>query len=128
MDVLYQKLNILLDIICNSFCKHFKNKIAQIYASFPGSASICNVDFPVVHHPCTIFKPASLIEVSKLILLSLNKTSELDPVCTFLQKSCLHVLIVPITKIINLSLSSGVFSSHFKYAHVTPFLIIKIFI
>ena len=90
--------------LCNSFSKHFKDKITQIHASFPVSASSCNIDFPVVHHPCTVFKPASLTEVAKLILSSPNKSCELDPIPTFLLKSCLHTLIVPITKIINLSL------------------------
>jgi len=78
--------------------------------------------FPVVHLPCTVFKPAPIPEVSKLILSPLNKSCELDHIPTFLLKTCLHTLIVPITKIINLSLSSGVFSSHFKHAHVTPLL------
>ena len=35
---------------------------------------------------------------------------------------CLHALIVSITKITHLSLSSEVFSSHFKHAHVIPLL------
>ena len=80
---------------------HFKDMITQIHASFPVSASSCNIDFPVVHHPCTVFKPASLTEVSKLILSSPNKSCELDPIPTFLLKSCLHIIIAPITKIIN---------------------------
>jgi len=76
----------------NSFSKHFKDKITQIHASFPFSASSCNIDFPVVHHPYTVFKPASLTEVSKLILSYPNKSCELDPITTFLLKSCLHTL------------------------------------
>ena len=86
--------------LCFYFSKHFKDKINQIHASFPVSASSCNIDFPVVHHSCTVFKPASLTEVSKLILSSPNMSCELDPIPTFLLKSYLHKLIVPITKII----------------------------
>ena len=67
-----------------------------------------------------MLKPASLSEVSKLILSSPNKSCELDHIPTL--KSCLHTLIVPITKIIHLSLGCGVFPSHFKHAHVIPFL------
>ena len=37
-------------------------------------------------------------------------------------KSYIHTLVVPITKIINLSLSFGVFPSHFKHAHLIPLL------
>jgi len=104
----------------NSLSKRFKDKITKIHASFPVSASSCNIDFPVVHDPCIVFKPASLTEVSKLILSFHNVSCELDPIPTFLLKSCLHTLIVPNTKIIYLSLSSGVFPSHFKHTHVIP--------
>ena len=74
---------------------------------FPRRCSSCKI-------PCTAFKPASLTEVSKLILSSPNKSRELDPIPTFLLKSCLHTLFIPITKIIHLSLCSGVFPSQFK--------------
>ena len=107
-----------INSLCNSFSKHFKDNITEIHVSFPVSASIFNIDFPVIHHPCTVFKPSSLTEVSKLILWSLNKSCQLDLIPTFLLKSCLHALIVPITKIINWSLSSRVFPPHFK----SPFL------
>ena len=80
----------------------------------------CNIDFPVVHQLCTVLKPTSLTEISKLISSSPNKSCELDPIPTFLLKYCLHTLFVPITKIMNLSLSSGVFPSHFKHGHVIP--------
>ena len=74
----------------NSFSKHFMDKITQIHASFPVSTSSCNIDFPVLHHPCKVFKPASHTEVSKIILSSPDKSCELDPIPTFLLKSCLH--------------------------------------
>jgi len=106
----------------NSFSKHFKDNITQIHASFPDSASSCNIDFPVIHHPCTVFKSTSLTEVSKLILSSRNKSCELDPIPTFLLNSCLHTLIVPITMIKNSSLSCEVFPFNFKHAHVIPLL------
>ena len=56
--------------LCNSLSKHFKDKLTEIHASFSGSISSCNVVFPVVHHPCIVFKPVSLTEVSKMILSS----------------------------------------------------------
>jgi len=107
---------------CNSFLKHFKDKITQIHVSFLVSVSSCNIDFLVVHQSCRVFKPASLTEVSKLILSSPKKSCELDPILIFLLKSCLHTLIVPISKIINVSLSSGVFPSHFKHDYVIALL------
>ena len=96
----------------NSFSKHFKDKITKFML-------LSQVLLPVV---ILIFQlyitraqfPASLTEVAKLILSSPNKSCELDPILTFPLKSCLHTPIVPITKIINASLRSGLFLFHFK--------------
>ena len=102
---LYWKASVSLPVhdstnsLCNSFSKTFKENITQIHASFPSSASSCNIHFQAVHQPCTVFK---LTEVSKLILSSLNNSCELDPIPTFLLISYIYTLIVPITKIINL--------------------------
>ena len=106
----------LTNSLCNSFSSHFEGKTTQVHVSFLGRASSCNINFLVVHHHCTVFKRTSLTEVVKLIWLAPNKSCELDHIPTFLLKPCLHTLIVPITKIINLSLCSGVFPSHFKHA------------
>ena len=69
-----------------------------------------------------MFKPGSLTEFVKLISSSPSKSCELDPISTFLLKSCSHTLIVKITKIINVSLSYRVFASDFKHIHVNPIL------
>jgi len=66
--------NDLINSLCNSFFKYFKDNITQIHSSFPVYTSSCNIDFPVVHHLFTVFKPALLIEV----LSSPNKPCELD--------------------------------------------------
>ena len=108
--------------LCKSISKHFEDNITQIHSSFPDCASNCSTDFTVVHHPCTVFKPLSLIEITKFILSSSNKSNELDPILTYLLNSYLHTLTVPIAKI-KLSLSSGMFPSYFKHTHVNPLLI-----
>ena len=97
--------------LCNYFPKHFKDKISQFLL-------LVVVLIFQLFNPCTVFKPASITGVAKLILSSPNRSCELYHIPTFLLKSCLHTLIVPITKIINLSISSGVFPPHFKPAHV----------
>src|SRR6218665_2708731 len=51
-----------------------------------------------------------------------NKQCELDPIPTSLLKDCASVLVPVITKIINLSLSSGNFPMIFKHSLVTPLL------
>ena len=53
--------------LSNYFSSHFKDKLTQIDASFQFSVSSYNIDFPAAHHPCPVFKSASLTEVSKLI-------------------------------------------------------------
>jgi len=61
-------------------------------------------------------------QISLSQLSTPNKSCELDPITTFLLKYCLPTLIVPITKKINLSQTSGIFPSHFKHAHSIPLL------
>ena len=68
------------------------------------------------------FKLATADEVRKLIINSPTKACDLDPIPTELLESCLNVLLVPITQMVNLSLSSGVFLDIFKTSHVMPLL------
>jgi len=51
-----------------------------------------------------------------------SKHCDLDPAPTFLVKQCLGALLTLATKIINLSLSSGVFPAEWKQAIVSPLL------
>ena len=70
----------------------------------------------------TCFELATADEGRKLIINSPSKTYDLDPIPTELLKSCLDVLLVPITQMVNLSLISGVFPDIFETSHVTPLL------
>ena len=70
----------------------------------------------------TRFELATADEVRKLIINSPSKTCDLNPIRTELLKSCLDVLLVPITQMVNLSLISGVFPDIFKISHVMPLL------
>ena len=47
---------------------------------------------------------------------------DLDPLPTKLLKSCLDILLTPITNIVNLSLESGSFPDVLKVSHITPSL------
>src|SRR6218665_397701 len=60
--------------------------------------------------------------VSLLLNSFPNKQCELDPIPTSLLKDCASALVPVITKIINLSLSSGNFPMVFKHSLVTPLL------
>src|SRR5207245_4792464 len=68
----------------------------------------------------TNFARATLEEVRRAITSSSNATCSSDLRPTHLLKSCLDALILPITNIINLSLSNGIFPDTFKSAIVTP--------
>jgi len=68
------------------------------------------------------FNPATEDEIIKLIHQSPNKQCDLDPIPTSILKQCLHTLAPSITKIVNLSISTGLFPSQFKQAIVTPLL------
>ena len=51
-----------------------------------------------------------------------NKQCDLDPIPTFLLKQVSATILPRITDIVNLSLSTGTFSIHFKQSLVTPLL------
>ena len=68
------------------------------------------------------FRPASEEEVGKIISTSPDKQCGLDPVPTALVKQCLPILLPVITKIVNLSLSSGTFPESLKHSVITPHL------
>jgi len=61
-------------------------------------------------------------EIHKLISESSDTFCDLDPIPTCLLKKCTSVLVPTITKIINLSLSTGVCPDHFKSSLVLPHL------
>ena len=67
---------------------------------------------PEIKCHLTCFVPATSEEVRKLILTYPTKTYALDPIPISLLKSCVDVLLTPITNIVNLSLKSGVFFRH----------------
>ena len=60
--------------------------------------------------------------VRKLIMDSPSKSYPLDSMSTWLLKKCADSLVLTITKIINLSLSTGVVPENFKTARVVPLL------
>ena len=109
--------------LSESFSKIFMDKIERIRMNFTNDVHNTPViEFPTVKSPMTSFELATADEVRKLIINSPSKTCDLDPIPTELLKSCLDVLLVPITQMGNLSLISGVFLDIFKTSHVMPLL------
>ena len=68
------------------------------------------------------FKPASQDEIRAIIMSASPKSCELDPMPTFLLKSCLESCLTLVTDSINQSLTQSVVPSTFKQAVVRPLI------
>ena len=69
----------------------------------------------------TAFRPATELEIAKIISQSSAATSKLDPIPTDLLKQCKDQLVPVITSIVNSSLISGSFPETMKHAVIKPF-------
>src|SRR6478609_9754728 len=109
--------------LVTSFLNFFTDKITKLSASFP-SVPLISPHCPPPVLPPNLFQflPATTAEVRKIILTSSSTTCCLDSIPTSLLKSCIDVLITPITTLVNLSLSEGSFPANFKTATVRPLL------
>ena len=114
----------LPQVISSHFVSTFSvNKIEKIRMKFcDPKHSVPHIPPPEINFPMTSFEPATADEAKKLILSSQDKSCDLDPLPTKLLKSCLDILLTPITNIVNLSLESGSFPDVLKVSHITPLL------
>ena len=109
--------------LATSFLNFFDQKITKLCSAFTSSHNVSpHIDPPLVPPCLSSFSPASIAEVRAAILRSSNASCALDIIPTFLIKSCLDSLLLPITNIINLALSEGIFPDSFKSASVRPLL------
>ena len=92
------------------------DNMAQGLPTFPDDHA------PVSPPPFSKFSPLTEEKVSKLINSSTKKSCNLDPMLTSLVTDCIDVLLPIITKMINLSLESGLFADDWKCALVLPLL------
>lgn len=107
------------------FLNYFTNKIHSLRSSLEAAdadaPSVCEV---VTSSPCTSyfssFRALTLEDTHRLITKSAAKTCALDPAPSTLVKDCLKALALPITTILNKSLSSGTVPTLFKSALITP--------
>ena len=108
---------------CDHLSRYFVDKIETIRSKFPDKVqNIPQVQKPEIRSKMNVFERASEDEIKKLILSSLSKTCDLDPIPTSVLKNCLDILITPITDIINISKETSTFPQNFKEAHVRPLL------
>ena len=112
-----------LQQLTNDFGDFFSQKIKLIRDAFDDTIEP-DQDNPVIPETQKLsdFQLVTEDEIKKMISSSPTKSCDLDPLPTKLLKECLAELCPVITKIINLSLSMGVFPPQFKSAILTPLL------
>src|SRR6266568_4314946 len=108
--------------MASSFSECFLNKINKISSKFIPNITTSSVEpSPTIIPPqLNLFTAATSDEITRAISKSSNASCSLDPIPTHLLKSCLPALILPITNIVNLSLSGGIFPDSYKNAIVKP--------
>src|SRR4051812_20966950 len=110
-------------LLATSFLNFFGDKIAKLRStllSFPASLISPHLPPPTPPPSLSTFSPATIDEVRTAILSSSDATCSLDLIPTRLLKSCLDSFLLPITTLINLSISESIFPDEFKSAIVTP--------
>ena len=115
-------------VLASSFLKFFNAKIAKLCSNFtplsnnPTDVSLDSLHPLPPHLPPSLssFTPATSEEVRLAILFASNASCCLDVIPTKLLKSCLDALLIPITRLIILFLSEGIFPDDLKQAVIKP--------
>ena len=112
-----------LQELVGRFSDHFCKKVTDIRSALDAARN-CHpaADAPVNVTPFSSFESVSVSEIVSLIKACPSKSSLRDPIPTPLLKKFADFLAVPITLIVNMSISSGVFPDEMKIAYVTPLL------
>lgn len=105
--------------LADKFADHFMEKISKIRESLKGFE---NYNPSVKDVEPFSFKSLSQEEVKNLISQMQPKSCELDVLPTTMLKSFVNELLPTVTKLVNLSLTQGVFPSKWKQAIVRPLL------
>ena len=111
--------------IADSFNSFFANVGAQLSSSFEQSDSIPSfetyLDCNTRSDPNFYFTPVDEDLVLTLITNLPNKTSSgIDNISNKLLKQIKHIIVQPLTLIINQSLTSGIYPDKFKISKITP--------
>ena len=106
--------------LADTFCKFFYDKILKIRSTLQSSIPSSVTRPNPTKNTLSSFTPVSEEELLKILKSSPSKSCDLDPIPTSLVKECAHILITPITKIVNYSITEGSFPNCFKMAYVTP--------
>jgi hypothetical protein len=106
----------------HQFSSFFTDKIKSLRVNLP-LIDINPFSFPDQPAPVfSSFEPATTTEIRNLILSSPKSTCLADPVPSKLLPFCVDVIVPVVTRIVNLSLSAGIFPNDLKSAFVKPLL------
>ena len=110
--------------LSDRFSRYFVDKISTIRQSITSTADSINVEYeqPFVGTALNSFVLTTEEEVARLLARAPNKSSELDPIPTWLLKKVAVQLVPLMTAIFNKSLESSSVPSSFKHALVRPLL------
>ena len=113
-----------LSSLSQSFATFFSDKIHKLHTSLLSHHSCTSPHHPPPFTPPSFssFKTVTADEVSKLLSQSPDTNCDLDYIPTSLLKQCSHILLPTLIKVINLSISTGVFPDQFKSCSVHPHL------
>ena len=116
------KHNLMIDL-ANRFANFFHNKISNSHNSLNCVSN--TISFSLIEScsaKITHFQFVHPNDVLKIITGTSNVTSDLDPLPIPILKECIRPLLLPISAIINKSLSTGVFPSSLKKSLVYPMI------
>ena len=109
--------------LVNEFAAFFHEKISKMRCSLShDSESIINPlpDLLCCQSKLTDFCTVNTNDIRKYLVSSGFKTCDVDPLPSILLRECLDILLPVITRIVNLSLTTGNVPRHFKDAMVRP--------
>ena len=113
------------EVLANNFADFFSEKIVKIHRSL-AEKQITVGPSPHLDNVCSVelseFNEVSENNVRMLVCKPLLKSCQLDPIPAVILKGCFNTLLPIITKIVNLSLSTGVMPDSLKVAELHPSL------
>jgi len=108
-------------LAASEFADFFEEKVRNVRAATDGAPPPEFVDVDS-EHDLQQFTSLTADDVIKLIQETPDKQSDLDPMPTWLLKSCTDVLAPFLTHLLNVSLSTGHVPALLKTAYITPLL------
>jgi hypothetical protein len=114
----------ITDLSAEDLATYFTEKIEQIRHEITSRPPSAMDSFPPCISSGSLYKfdPVTEEEVSRLLSSSRPTTCASDPIPSHLLQSLSPSVTTHLTKIFNLSLSSGIFPSSFKHSIITPLI------